>query len=481
MAKKILALVLAVMMIAALTVSAFADEPKSGTITVTNASAGTTYNIYKVFDATYDGDAVAYTVPYSLDEKSLYAAVAAAKNLFVVGSKDADGNCNVSAASGAAEAAIIEWLGKNSAKFGDAVDTQTPTTGNTVVFDDLAFGYYYITSGLGSAVTINTAAPTASVIDKNPTGPAVPQEGAKTVEEKTANVGDTVHYTVTFTATNFVTKEGATEPDDPKQITSYVITDTAVGVKLKNDIIVKVDGTKITADTAFDDNGDLTLSWVKDGNSIYKSPATVVITYTGVVTQDAIANKAQATNKAVISYVTKNSDKPEPINPNPDPVVTEVYSVDITKVDSEKTTKKLEGAKFILVDKSGESEKFYQYTDKTQTVAWVSSADDATVKATDGEGEAKFEGFAAGTYYLREIDSPKGYALPEEDFEVKTSEAVTDIDDILRNRVAIEVRNTAGAQLPTTGGIGTTVFYVVGSILVIGAAVVLLSKKRVRG
>lgn len=481
MAKKILALLLAVMIIAALTVSAFADDaPTTGTITVTNASAGQEYKIYKVFDATYDGEAVAYTVPYSDDADSLYAAVAAATDLFVVGSKDADGNCDVSAASGAAEADIIAWLKTNSGKFGTAVKTVTPETGNTVVFDELAFGYYYITSTLGTAVTINTAAPTASVIDKNPTEPYVPDAGAKAVNETTAKVGDTVHYTVTFTATNFVTKEG-TEGADPttKQITSYVITDTAVGVKLNSDIKVTVKGTEISAATAFDTDGNLTLSWVNDsGNSIYQSPATVVITYTGVVTEGAVTNAGQATNKAVISYVT-GTDTPVPVNPDEPPVTTEVYSVDITKVDSAVNTKKLDGAKFVLVKKDGQAESFYKYTAAAQTASataeWVSSESDATVVITEN-GIAKFEGFAAGTYYLREIDSPKGYALPEQDFEIKTDDAASDT-----NRVAITVENTAGSKLPTTGGIGTTVFYVVGGILVIGAAVVLLSKKRIRG
>lgn len=484
MAKKILALVLAVMMIAALSVSAFAGDP-TGKITITNASAGQTYELYKLLDATYNTDTK--TTAYSTKVESLKTALANAesgegedaKAIFVVG-ETADSNLNysVAVAEGMSDDAL-EWVKANAVTYGIKVDEKKLTSGNTIEWD-VPYGYYYVKSALGTTLTIDTNTPVASIIDKNTTEPVTPtapeddptNTGAKSVEEANASIGDTVHFTVEFTATNFVTKDGASN-----QITKYVITDTPAGLNLNSDIKVVAGNTTVLENESFKDS-KLEVPWVDEsGNSIYTSPIDVTVTYTGVLTA-AAADAGKATNKAIISYLTKGSDSPIDINPNDQPVTTETYSFTLTKYDEGKKNK-LSGAEFHLYDAEIEGNEIALVKDKDNDNVYHVA--DATEKAASGftpavivAGEVTIKGLAAGDYYLEETNSPSGYNLLTERAKV------TVVADKEKNS-SVDVENKKGIELPSTGGIGTTVFYVVGSILVIGTAVVLLSKKRARG
>ena len=93
-----------------------------------------------------------------------------------------------------------------------------------------------------------------------------------------------------------------------------------------------------------------------------------------------------------------------------------------------------------------------------------------------------FKGLDSGTYYLREIEAPNGYNKLADDEEVKI-EPTTDTENNKMSLAAVtaEINNNSGSELPSTGGMGTTIFYVLGSILLFGAAVLLITKKRMNG
>ena len=94
---------------------------------------------------------------------------------------------------------------------------------------------------------------------------------------------------------------------------------------------------------------------------------------------------------------------------------------------------------------------------------------------TDNNGTATFGGLADGTYYLVEIKAPAGYNQLTAPAKVTVAGSSTDTTKLT---VTAEVENKTGTLLPSTGGMGTTVFYVLGFVLVMGAVVLLVTKKR---
>ena len=122
-----------------------------------------------------------------------------------------------------------------------------------------------------------------------------------------------------------------------------------------------------------------------------------------------------------------------------------------------------------------EQEIVYYYVRTGNVVTWTTDKEAATVVTTDDQGVAEFEGLQNGTYYLEEIKAPDGYNLL-----TQTVEVVIDGSENNDASVSMEavVKNNSGTTLPSTGGMGTTVFYVVGSLMMVGAAVLLVTRKR---
>ena len=176
-----LSFVLALVMCLAMGITAFADGT-DGSVTIENATVGVTYKAYKVFDATYDGDNIAYTV-----DQTLFTALGGTEGtdriagpFTISGTKDAAGNFNVQLTSESTPATeIAAWISDNLSKFTEVpatsgLDSNKKATANTVVFGDLAYGYYYVTSGLGSVVAIDNSKKDVVVKDKNPQQPTAP-------------------------------------------------------------------------------------------------------------------------------------------------------------------------------------------------------------------------------------------------------------------------------------------------------------------
>ena len=112
------------------------------------------------------------------------------------------------------------------------------------------------------------------------------------------------------------------------------------------------------------------------------------------------------------------------------------------------------------------------------TIPWNAS----TILTTNTQGKIEIDGLDADTYYLREIEAPAGYNGLGQDVEVKITGATKAEDSatLTYTTVAAEINNQSGTELPSTGGMGTTVFYILGSVLVLGAAVVLVTRKRMK-
>ena len=472
--KKIFALLIAMVMVLSIGVTAFAaedDEPAAtittGSITVKNATKGYEYNAYKVFDATYNGDAVSYTTPAANASKlddTLFGWSTAA---------DSNGNISVWKLDTASDSDVTDWISEHYAEFGGTAIAGTfDETNSTVTFSNLEFGYYYITSGLGSVVTIDSATPTAEVYDKNETTPVDPTKTIVSVDgkaqnevtEANAHVGSVVGFKLAGSTNNWIDKDTIRE--------SWTITDTPTNMEIDlSSVVVKFNGTALEASAytaTLSESGALTITvpMTDDkGNSVY--PANlgtsaglipIEITYSATITKDAGKNPA------------KNE-----IPGGGTEVFT--YGFQVAKTDG---TDPLKGAQFELwynnaalkfID-NGDGTYTYDATNGTTTTLDMTTNTTISILGLDN----------SWTYTLKEITVPEGYNQAE-DITVAGSDLtkITEGLDTSMTSTALfkeTVKNQKGAELPSTGGIGTTIFYIIGAILVIGAGVVLVTRRR---
>lgn len=428
-------------------------------ITIDNAAQGQTYTIYKLFDATVDGNgAISYKVPTGKNfTGNDFFSVDKSGNVLA---KD---NINVSSD------AFKTW----AAGFGTEVKS-SKAEDNTLVFSNLTYGYYYVKSSLGTTITVDSTNPNATIKDKNTTNPNIPNDGAKkivvngaTTSETTAKIGDVIDYKIAFNATNYVT----TSATDSKLITKYTIVDTPSDLEINQSTVkVTVDKKEVTVTPTYGTDGKMTieLAWVKaDGKTtIYNSPAKVVVTYKATV--KAGAQDGTASNSAKISYTTAAGETPIPdLNQNPDPKVY-TYQFTLNKTSKEDGSDTLTGAEFKLYDAAsgGNEIKVVKNTDGTYRVAeagengQVIEAGKVVIKGLKGDNTK---------YYLEEIKAPNGYNILTERKEVSISSTATNTSNVV---------NKKGAELPSTGSFGTTMFYIAGSVLLLAAFVYMISKRR---
>ena len=486
-ARKLASLLLALVMVFALAVTAFATEPATpttGTITVENPVEGQTYTAYKIFDVTYDGNGnYAYRIDFNSSSSWLtavryYAAPQLDKGLV-------EHVVSVDLVDGSGEAFFYTTNDKFSpADFAAYLkrkldDHPTGYTGykltkkadGTASVSNLDLGYYLVTSTTGALCNLTTTNPTATIHDKTD----MPFE-KKVNNADVANVD--VGKDVTFTIT------GKVPAYTGFNTYIYKIADTmSKGLTFnQNSIRVMVGDVDKTIDCTIDKNVDgnansftVTIP-VKDKE--YTIGAKIEVTYSAVVNEDAVAQIE--TNRATLTY---SNDPTTSTTKESEPVIVKVYSSKIVidkveKVAEGTNAKKLEGAEFVLYkeEKSGEttSTLYYKWDDSAKKVKWVENRAAATVAITDNYGAATFGGLANGTYYLVETKAPAGYNRLEKPFKVEVTGGTTEA----QLSVTAKVENQAGALLPSTGGMGTTVFYVLGAVLVLGAVVLLVTKKR---
>ena len=564
--KRISCLLLALALMMALSVTAFADEDNTSTLTI-NTTAGHTYSVYQLLK----GDVSGLT-----DGNGTLSNVKAGANL----KTDSTVEDFLSAISGKTEAD----LGETAYSYVDGTAKYTVAGDGNAVATTVENGYYLVVDAYTAAgdkptdgsdtssrymvavVGPTTMSPKTSTpgIDKK----IIDTDANKAIDESkktdTAAIGDTIEYEVTGTVPN---TEGY-------KYYYYVLHDTlSEGLTLNEDSFVVTIGTKtLTKGTEYyvyfdaaTNSFKLALEDLKKlvdtaDNGVSVGSA-ISIKYNATVNDKADIGTDPNTNTAQLEYSnnpgsSERSDvEDKPGTPKPGTAtgegpkyITKTYVTELTILKVDGNGKKLAGAEFTLTGdnlnkvivetnttfrlaEEGETAEYYKLKNGTYTKTAPSTAAEgeegynadkyestepkyvrvttvttSTAAAADGstfkivgevneEGYLIFTGLNVGKYTLTETKTPKGYnTIDPINFEISASQTgstVTIGGSIIwsssNNTIVLDstngvfyatIENLPGTLLPSTGGIGTTIFYILGSVLLVGAAILLITKKR---
>lgn len=472
--KKIAAVLFALVMMLCLTATAFAAN--TGSITISNPVDGEVYNAYKMFDLrSYDAATGAYSYRVTSDWENFVKGDGAAY-------LDVDNNGYVYVKNGttiadnSAEAAALAKAAIKYANDNNLSATATLNKANSYKAEGLELGYYVVDSSLGTLCALTTTNTDATVNEKNdqPTIDKEVKENSTGVwgPKNDASVGDTVEYKTTIHA--------------KKDSKNYVLHDKmSEGLSFNaTSVVVKVGDN--TVDTS---NYELVTEGLTDGctfeikfaQSYLDSLAEdtdIVVEYSAVLNENAVIYPAANTNDTDLTY--GESGRTEKSHTD-----TYTYKFDLVKTD--KDNKVLTGAEFKLYDAETEGNEI-ALIKEADGVYRVATADE---KAAEGftaavieAGKVTITGLDAGTYYLEETKAPEGFNIIKDRQKVVITdsnlEATYDEEGTTYISGGVQVINRTGSLLPSTGGIGTTIFYIVGGLLVVGAAVLLITKKRMK-
>lgn len=322
-------------------------------------------------------------------------------------------------------------------------------------------------------------------------------------------IGDTVEFRTITTVPNTTgyTKYDYTIFDEMSTgLTSNVTDASGITIKINDEeeldsryYTVTVDSTDANKfSVKVDILKAITDGKIEAGNSLYTY-------YTGVLNKDAkVYDEGNQKNTAYLQYSNNPHDNTSQSKTPKVTVYDWTFKMNVQKVDGANADKELAGAKFVLskngavdlgaIDENGTPAKtenliklVYDSTDSTYRVA---TANDATTTYVMTAGNITIKGLDdAEDYYLYETKAPAGYNRLTEPVKFRISATYTSADsrpDVLTkvgdkeaaSGLKVSVENNAGTTLPSTGGMGTTVFYVVGGGLMAVAVVLLVTKKR---
>lgn len=473
----------------------------NGTITIESTQKGAVYSAYKIFDATVtnpniNNGAVSYTVP--ADRVDAYKASANFEALFTLTTNG--GMTYVTKKETATDAQIAEWAKTVSAGQPVAATVTEDEAGSAEL--TVPYGYYYVgtTANNGATIMVTSASPNATIREKNnePTWGDTYNQGTsgKSVDDKVKAVGEVITYTLNY--------NNATYYANGNKVYQYVVNDALpAGVDFnEGSVKVEVDGQALTEGTGkttyvLNQSGNgftVTIPWAAtqtmtthSGNVVagsteagnlgdkddfyYKPISNIKVTYTATMLKAATEGSSETDTNKNTAYINPNELKTDKGSS------ATVYNGQIT-VDkvAAGTNNKLKDAKFVLRKK--DTGQYLKLEDATENVTWV-ARDAAQVFTTDSQGAVTISGLDEGDYELIETEAPAGYNLLQDPIAVKLAfdENPADGDTLL---VTSKIENKTGAELPSTGGIGTTIFYTLGAALVIGGVVILLARRRIQ-
>lgn len=461
--KKLFAALLAAALVLAMAVPAFAvTNATKGSITISKTVKDETYTIYRMFKLdSYNAESNTYSYTVESDWEGFFKTGAGGNYITLDGQNHptwtaADENDSTTVAAFAK--AALAWAKQKGIQ---SAGTQEGN-GSSITFSNLDLGYYLVDSSLGALCGLNTTNPDATIKEKNEK-PEIKKEVQTSAgdwsSENNAKIGDTVEYKVEIKVADGAQK--------------YTVTDTmSKGLTFNNSSLKVTANDAVTTDyTLTSTTNGFTLVLPETYVSTLTKGTTIIVTYNATLNKDAVIDGDGNANEVKLSYGNHQ-------NTVPSKVTTKSYQFDLVKVDGT-TNKLLDGAEFELAD--GETKlSFVKDTAGNYRVA-AAGEDGATTTITVKNGKVNIYGLAGKTYTLTETKAPDGYN------KLVTSETVnladgskthaTIVDSVYKDG-GVVVENHAGTVLPSTGGMGTTLFYVVGGGLMVAALVLLITKKR---
>lgn len=514
--RKIMALLIAMVMVLGMSVSVFAAEGETAkTITLTGGKAGHTYTAYQIFTGKVEGKELK-DIQWGADVTESYKATA----------DTAAAAAKIISDSNDAHTMAVNLVTNNYLNSTNAAKV-TLTKDGTVTISGLATGYYVIVDSTSETITTENDVYSEYVVELVGDVNGKLKSDIPTVEKKVNDndnewndagdfsIGDTVPYKLTGTiADNFNNYETY------KYIFHDVLSKGQAFQKDSLKVTINGDETKnitnsftITPETNSDGKTttEITISCANLNNiqNLTKDDK-IIVTYNAILTADAAIGLPGNNNTVYLEFSNNPEDNGEGTSKTKeDEVLVFTYELDTTKTDAS-TNAALKDAKFVLKNKDG---KFAKLDNDKKVSAWVDTQNDATELISGTDGKFVVIGLDAGDYILVETEAPSGYNKIEGEIAVKITatqknlddykevaeaddpseiltavgsevtipghEKVTSEGDTNTGIVPAGITNASGSTLPSTGGMGTTLFYIVGGILVAGAAIILIAKRKV--
>lgn len=484
--KRFVALFAALALVLAMAVPAFADTttpPETGTITINNAVKDVTYKFYRIMDiATHTSESPYTGVVYKTNGKWSSFVSDSKWNTYFTVKNGGIIEVKPDTATNATFAAAFAKAAKEAIGSDHAADYETKATTSTLT-ETVQLGYYLVVPegwvDVNPVVcSLGTTNPNVTINEKNgkPTIDKKVKEGNDFGEKNDAAIGDYVEFQLTInvvdgTPVNYVAHDtmsaGLTFVNEGAQSLSITRNDKTLESS-KYQVVTE----NITDGCAFE---------VKFKDDALKTNDKVVITYWAQINEKAVVGTTGNTNSAILKYGTNGTAQGGQ-------TTTYVWGFDVKKYTkgSDSSEVPLAGAKFQVKNGGNVASFKYDNAKKVYKFEGWDVADAAglvKVVETPATGEIEFEGLDSGTYALEEVEAPKGYNK----LDSAISFTIKGATDPSKGQVSygtdnatgtIKVLNNAGTTLPSTGGIGTTIFYLIGGGLMVAAAVLLIAKKR---
>lgn len=477
--KKIAAIMFAFMMVVSMSCNVKADEgtTATGTITINNAIPEQTYTIYKILDLeSYSPkeENGKETGNFAYKPSSEWESFINGKNVkdkyFTFEGEYVSWKENADPAEFAKLA--LDYAKTNS----KANQGSVTASGTPVQFTGLGLGYYLVDSSVGTLCSLDTTKPAATIQEKNgvpsvdkiiTSGGVVSADG----KSNSASIGDTVNFKTTITA-----QPGAQNYVLHDKMTDGLTFNNTVEVKKGNSVVETSNYTLKTSD--FNDDCTFEIVFGQTFCDDLQKDEKITVTYSAVLNEKAkIGNVDKNTNETWLKYGDSQNTQHKT-------TTTKTFEMNVFKFYNDKTSnseKGLADAVFTL-KKVGETNtiNFVKETpdEINGDIYRVANTGDASIK-TNKSGKFTIKGLSAGIYYLTETKQPAGYnKLKNPVTVVIDNDGNVKVDDA--NADPVEVENKSGTLLPSTGGMGTTLIYLVGGALVLGSGVVLATKRRVK-
>ena len=490
--KKLMAALLAVAMVCAMAIPAFAADgsthssSEDGKITIQNAVANQTYKIYRILDLQYNDTAKSFRYVKNdkwgafVEGQTTYLSVDSKTGVVTWANSDnADNGTAIKALAVAAGQHVKDTPSLTA-------DGSVKASSSTVIFDNLPLGWYLVVSDLttDAICSIDTTAKEVTIREKN---------GAPTVEKEVeyasgswgqgndGNVGDTVNFQTTINVTD----------GNP---TNYVLHDqmsNGLSFDAKS-IVVKKNDKPFDSYKMGTPSDNCTFEIIFDEGSLQAND-TVVVTYSATINNGAVVGPTGNENETWLKY----GDNGETTHGK---TKTYTWRFNIFKyfTDSNNDMQYLADVEFVLYRKDNTANKteYAQFNSNNKLTGWTEAENEATKLKTNATSTVAVEGLDAGTYFLKETATPGGFNGLTSDVEVQIDSSCNtlsgatytvkykmanandeDFTDAGDEKI-VPIENKRGTTLPGTGGIGTTIFYVVGGGLMVAAAILLITKKR---